>query len=91
MSSDSKESPQEQTQNEKNDSTVQYNEKQNTIAYNGKLYVNSSWKTWCWVLLIIFIIIPAGVAIISLFAAKIFIGSAVNQIKESVEGSSSGN
>lgn len=45
MSSDSKESPQEQTQNEKNDSTVQYNEKQNTIAYNGKLYVNSSWKT----------------------------------------------
>ena len=71
--------------------SAQYNEKKNTLAYSGNLYVNSTWKTWCWVLLIVFIIIPAAIGVIIITLTAIAIGSVGDAVQDAViEGSSPG-
>ena len=71
--------------------SAQFNKKKNTLAYAGNLYVNSTWKTWCWVLLIIFIIIPAAIGIITIAITAIAIGSVGDAVQDAItEGSSPG-
>ena len=65
--------------------SAQFNEKKNVIKYSGHVYVNKSWKTWCWVLLILFIIIPAATGIISIITAGAAVGAAANKVGNALE------
>lgn len=67
--------------------SAQFNKKKNILTYAEHTYVNSSWKTWCWVLLVIFIIIPVCVGLLSIIFAGVLVGSAVNAAQDAMGGS----
>jgi hypothetical protein len=65
--------------------SANFNEKKNMVKYAGHVYVNKAWKTWCWVLLIIFIIIPAAIGIIVIVTAGVAFGTSAKNAGVALE------